>query len=94
MSDVNFDACANRAIRETVKEMRPSIDQSWMTLVPATPLTMPDRPEWMDFLGRIMKRYNRCVAQCSGPAAERLVDKQNEQLIALRDAIVEATKCP
>lgn len=94
MSKPNLHLCANDAIRLTVKEMRPSIDQSWMTLIPATTLTMPDVGEWLDFIGRVLKRYNACATACVGPQPKGLAKFQTEQLILFRDAIVKETVCP
>lgn len=94
MADQNLVLCANKAIRETVEDMRPSAGGSWMILIPATTLTMPGRAEWMDFLGRISIRYNNCASPCSGPEAADFASLQAKQLIVLRDAIVEGTTCP
>lgn len=94
MDQEQLELCANDAIRLTVKHWRKSIDQSWMILVGNTTLTIPDRAEWMDFVGDVLNKYNQCTDPCVGPELEKLAEFHTEQLIALRDAIVGGTTCP
>lgn len=94
MVEDNLNECANDAIYETVRDFRPGKEAVWMVLVGNTTLTMPDLAEWMDFVGEVLKRYNSCASPCVGPEPEPLAEFHTEQLIALRDAIVEGTKCP
>lgn len=94
MGKSNLNECANEAIRETVRKWRPGKEKVWMILVGNTTLTIPEIQEWMHFIGDVLERYHACSSPCVGPMLDTLATYHTEQLIALRDAIVEGTKCP
>jgi hypothetical protein len=85
---------ANDAISETIKDQRPSVTGSWMTLVPENaPLNFTTQAAWMGFLGAIIERYRLAIKPCRCPGAAVFASYSSEQLIQLRDAMLEATIC-
>jgi hypothetical protein len=94
MAEHDHTDVANDAISVTIKDQRPSVTGSWMTLVPENaPLNFASQQAWMGFLGAIIERYRGSIKPCRCPGAAVFATYSSEQLIQLRDALVEATIC-
>lgn len=90
---IDRNDAANAAIRNAIEELRPNVAGSWMTLEPHEPPLSFDHPAaCMGFIGLIVELYNDAVAPAQTADAAHFADLCGEQLIVLRDAIVEATQ--
>ena len=87
-------AAAN-AIFLAIKGDHPDFDDGWLDLIPEEPpLNYSDDQDWLHFIGEVVRRYRVKIGGCTCPTAATFFAYKSKTLGELRDALVEATKCP